>query len=102
MNCAGDAHLKARVFYDVLQDNLQETISANDKDFPENFNKLIQLATTLVYEYDREFNNGPSKPNDGEVPEDLLEEIREEFLDQVYDARAKLTRKDYMDLLATK
>ena len=45
--CGGDNSLKARVYYDVLQDNLQETISAGDKDFPGNFDKLIQLATLL-------------------------------------------------------
>ena len=33
VNCGGDYHMKARVFYDILQDSLQDTISANDKDF---------------------------------------------------------------------
>jgi hypothetical protein len=55
--CAGDARLKARVFYDVLQDSLQENISANDKDFKGTFGKLITLATKLVYDYEQEFSN---------------------------------------------
>ena len=93
--------LKARVFYDVLQDNLQETISANDKDFPESFDKMINLATTMIYQYEHEFQNGPFRPND-DLSEELLENIREDFLDNVYGARAKLTRKDYMELIATK
>eukprot|EP00347_Sterkiella_histriomuscorum_P004742 403359281 len=99
--CNGDAALKARVFYDVLQDNLQETISANDKDFPENFDKLMHLATSMVYEYEHEFYNGPVRFSDN-ITDTLLEEIREDFLDQVYGARAKLTRKDYMEFISTK
>ncbi|CDW86845.1 UNKNOWN [Stylonychia lemnae] len=101
LQCAGDNHLKARVFYDVLQDSLQETISANDKDFPENFDKLILLATAMIYEFDHEQNNGPKKDIEA-INEDLLENIREEFLDNVYEARAKLGRKEYMEILATK
>lgn len=47
----GDAATKARVLYDVLQDNNQEFISANDKDFGVSFNKLIDLATKLIYTF---------------------------------------------------
>ena len=50
--CPGDNQMKARVFYDVLQDSLQETISAGDKDFPKSFNKLIELATKLPYRFE--------------------------------------------------
>ena len=48
--CAGDAELKARVFYDILQDSLQPLISANDKDFKVTFFKMMELATKFVYE----------------------------------------------------
>ena len=33
MLCGGEYDLKARVLYDVLQDNMQKKISASDKDF---------------------------------------------------------------------
>jgi hypothetical protein len=55
--CPGDNKLKARVFYDVLQDSLQENISSTDKDFKVNFDKLVTLATKLVYRYEREVNS---------------------------------------------
>jgi hypothetical protein len=48
--------MKARVLYDILQDNLQETISALDKDFSKNLNALIFMATKLVYEFEAEVN----------------------------------------------
>lgn len=31
--CNGTPEMKVRVLYDILQDNMQERISANDKDF---------------------------------------------------------------------
>ena len=33
MLCGGEAPLKTRVFYDLLQDNMQQKISSGDKDF---------------------------------------------------------------------
>jgi len=45
----GNPKTKARVFYDVLQDNNQEFISASDKDFDGTFSSLIDLATKLLY-----------------------------------------------------
>lgn len=56
---------------------------------------MIHLATSMVYTYEHEFQNGPLKSSEGITP-DMLENIREEFLDSVYGAHAKLTRKDYM------
>lgn len=45
----GNPKTKARVFYDVLQDNNQEFISASDKDFDGTFSTLIDLATKVMY-----------------------------------------------------
>jgi hypothetical protein len=88
--CAGDNKLKARVFYDVLQDNLQPQISANDKEFPGSFNKLIEVATKLVYEYEPEVNPGEPRVNGDKVTDDVMETLRESFLDGVFDAASKL------------
>ena len=49
MLCGGDAKTKTRVFYDVLQDNNQEFISASDKDFPGSFSAIIDLANKVAY-----------------------------------------------------
>jgi hypothetical protein len=100
--CPGTNQLKARVFYDVLQDALQETISAGDKDFPESFNKLIELATKLVYRFEQELDAGVEKVPEDKVDDDLLDKIRESFLDEVFGSSSKLTRKEYMDQVATK
>ena len=99
--CAGDVRLKSRVFYDVLQDSLQETISANDKDFKETFTKLITNATKLAYQYETEVNGG-DKTSDDKINEDLIDTLSESFLDEVFGANAKLPRKEYMETVATK
>lgn len=46
--CGGKSKVKVKAFYDILQDNNQERISAEDKDFPHNFNLMIDLTTKLV------------------------------------------------------
>lgn len=101
MLCPGDSQLKARVLYDVLQDSLQETISANDKDFKETFNKLIEFATKMTYRFEAE-SDGSIAMSDVKITEDLLETLSEGFLDEIFGANAKLPRKEYMNLVATK
>ena len=99
--CPGDNKLKARVLYDVLQDSLQPTISANDKDFRETFDKLVSLATKLPYTYHVEFNGG-QPTNSDKINDDLLETLAESFLDEVFGSLAKLPRNEYMQTVATK
>lgn len=94
----GDAKTKARVFYDVLQDNNQEFISANDKDFEVSLNKLIDLATKMLYSHlhivDASAQPALDPSNFSKI-DDKREEISEAFLDDVFGAASKLTRKDY-------
>lgn len=94
--------MKSRVFYDVLQDSLQETISAGDKDFSGTFDKLMELATNLVFKYEPEVNGGLMTGVVEPLNEDMLSDIRESFLDEVFGSSSKLSRKDYMDAVATK
>jgi hypothetical protein len=99
--CAGDARLKARVFYDVLQDSLQENISANDKDFKGTFSKLIKLATKVVYQFEHESSN-QEKISDEKITDDFCETMADEVLDAIFDQLSKLPRKDYMEAVASK
>lgn len=102
--CGGDNKMKARVFYDILQDNLQETISAGDKDFPIIFNKLINLATLLPQQYIQESESaGPLQKFDtNKMDENFYEKIREIFLDEVYGLKSRWPRKVYMQLVEKK
>lgn len=102
MLCAGDNNLKARVFYDVLQDSLQETISANDKDFGETFEKLITLATKLAYQFEAEQRGVMQGTEASKITDELIETLKENFLDGVFGSNSKLPRKDYITTVATK
>lgn len=48
----GKSAVKVKEFYDILQDQNQERISADDKDFPDNFWIMIKLTTEMVNEYE--------------------------------------------------
>lgn len=94
----GDAATKARVLYDVLQDNNQEFISANDKDFGVSVNKIIDLATKLVYANLHLVDDTASPkvdPANFSQIDDKKEEIAENILDDVFGAASKLTRKEW-------
>lgn len=80
---------------------MQETISANDKDFKENFAKLINLATKLAYQYEAGYS-GLEKASGDKITDDFIDELAENFLDEIFGANAKLPRKEYMETVANK
>ncbi|CDW91249.1 UNKNOWN [Stylonychia lemnae] len=96
---SGDNKLKARVLYDVLQDNNQEFISANDKDFGETFNKIIDLVTLNLYSHVKLVDECQPRLEESEfeskLSEDVRNELSEAFLDEVFGAASKLLRKDW-------
>jgi hypothetical protein len=49
--CQGSNEDKAKVLYDVLQDGLQESISANDKDLKDCFGRLIEMGTANIHKW---------------------------------------------------
>mmetsp|Transcript_24982 Transcript_24982/g.24448 ORF Transcript_24982/g.24448 Transcript_24982/m.24448 type:complete len:114 (-) Transcript_24982:201-542(-) len=62
--CKGSTDDKARVFYDVLQDGLQDTIAANDKDIKACFGRLFEMASCNVHRWSTTYLPGnPSGAN---------------------------------------
>lgn len=103
--CRGDANVKSRVFYDILQDQLQESIAASDKDFDGSFDALIFLATKMVYMNESKISGAAPVRNEAywnKLDSDKMEEIREEFLDEVFGPQSKMARVDYMEAVAKK
>lgn len=90
--------MKVRAFYDILQDNNQERISAEDKDFPGNFTLMIDLATKLVNDFEPHLSNKePERSAEfiqklDELKENLAEE---EFLDPVFGANSHIKRDEW-------
>ena len=49
--CKGSFEEKSKTFYDVLQDGMQEQISAKDKDLEDCFGRLIEIATIWIHRW---------------------------------------------------
>ena len=65
---------------------------------------MIELATKLVYRFEHEVEGNAGNPQipEEKIDEDLLEKIRESFLDEVFGSQSKMKRTEYMDAVATK
>lgn len=96
--CGGSSELKTITFYDILQDNQQERISATDKDFPGNFNLMIDLGTKLVNEW--EAKSTSQEPERSQEFIEKLDSTREtlaedEFLEHVFGNHSNITRTEW-------
>lgn len=95
--CEGDPSEKVPEFFENLQDPFSKQISANDKDFKPNFEKLLLFATKMIVEQESIFMKQPKIVTDNQLEEirEKFDEISEEFIDTVFDVEAKLDRKDW-------
>jgi hypothetical protein len=96
--CSGKSKIKVTAFYDILQDNNQERISAEDKDFPGNFSLMVDLATKIVNEYEPRISHKDAERSaefiaklDSLKP--TLAEI--EFLDPVFESNSHIRRDEW-------
>ena len=101
MLCGGDADLKARVFYDALQDNMQLKISSSDKDFKVVFGYMVELSCYMMLRIYREEARAPMMtghyPKPGTVDfENLLDDFMEDFLDTIFGQQSNLSREDFL------
>ena len=88
--CNGDAKLKAKIFYHILQDGSggQEWIAFDDKDFKPGFYLLLDIAVKF-----------PLAQTDDARKDDNFDEayetVADQFLDEVFDVDSKLDRTDW-------
>ena len=103
--CSGDSGLKTSTFYDILQETGMDRITARDKDFPGNFNIMIDLSTKVINEYEA-LHTG-KEPERSEEFMKKLDSLREtlaedQFIDVVFDHNSNMTRKEWEDQVNTK
>ena len=104
MLCTGEAALKARVFYDALQDNMQLKISGSDKDFAIIFNHFVVIACYMMLRFYREEASKPfvtqhyPRPGTHEFQE-TLENFREDYLDIIFGEESFLPRDEFLTLV---
>ena len=92
----------------MIQDNQQEVISANDKQFKPNFFDLLSFATETTYNLEPKYRH-PATDNLPTLAATPIEnagshfdDMAEIFLDEVFDYDSKLNRKDWEELTAKK
>lgn len=103
--CKGSIEEKSMVFYDVLQDGLQEVISASDKDFKDCFKRMINMASTVIHQWSQQFGDEEVK-NNGTDPifgdaessawNEALDTIEEQFLDLIFDVQSRIKREEFI------
>ena len=78
--CAGSPELKCRALYDVLQDDLQDKISASDKDFRTTFEDIIEVSCYMILDVYRDESKKPfPTPDYPEIHSKLFNELCDEL-----------------------
>mmetsp|Transcript_13870 Transcript_13870/g.10004 ORF Transcript_13870/g.10004 Transcript_13870/m.10004 type:complete len:145 (+) Transcript_13870:441-875(+) len=107
--CKGSNEEKSRVFYDILQDGLQDTIAANDKDIKACFGRLFEMASCNIHRWSTTLLPGhPSGGNpdlektskNAKKWKEALGEIQDEFLDKIFDVESKVEREFFIKKVA--
>ena len=55
--CEGTVQEKSRGLYCLLQDNMQDSISASDKDLQNVFENIVKFSTVMLYQYQIALHN---------------------------------------------
>lgn len=106
LHCEGSHKEKAFEFYDICQDNFQEKIACNDKDFAAAFPMIFDVASEIVFYWEPVYmaNNDPCKVDRYDISSarGTYDDLREEFVDAVFDTESTLTRAQFEELVAAR
>ena len=84
----------AKVFYKVLQGGVivQSWIAPDDKDFISQFDRMCLASTVWIFKFHERYGKEGGKFNSFQLGmiKDGIEDLREEWLDSVFGANAKL------------
>ena len=98
MWCEGTPQEKASEFYEILNDD-RENISCSDKDFKETLYRMFYIASEMVFLNASDQNFGGKlitiRPQDIETAKEKYDELKEEFLDEVFGSEARLDRAEW-------
>ena len=106
--CKGDKKVKCLAFYDILQDALQEDISAGDKDITFAIVWLYELSTHWVHTWALE--NAKAQGFEDKINQEKLcerfadksslkenlEELHEDFLDDSFGDMSRISRLEFL------
>ena len=109
-HCQGKKDRKAVALYNILQDGgleKHDQITATDKDFRPNFERLCRLATRDVFNAAHTLNGAEKYYDDATVDtmlsEDNIEALIEDvFLEHVYGAKSRLPNDEWLAKVGSK
>jgi hypothetical protein len=99
--CDGEPEEKVVELYDMIQDNNQERIAADDKDFKKNLYLIFDFASTYCFRFEMlymgtdETTRAPSQDEIERVRAEGYDELAEAFLDDVFEYDAVLGRDQW-------
>lgn len=110
LHSQGERNEKAVALYNILQDGgleAHEQITATDKDFKPNFEKLARLSSKEIFNLAYLFGDGVEEYYDGaeygkmcsdETMDVMIEDM---FLEQVYGAASRLTNEAWLEKVSS-
>ena len=102
--CSASDKAKANSYFEVVQEGLNEQISASDRDIKEVFPRLLIFANTMTYHFTAiKLGKDISETKEAEEEqqfEEIFEEIYNEMLDDIFDNSQRMTRTEFTNLMA--
>ena len=99
--CDGSNKEKVVELYDMIQDNNQSRIAADDKDFRKNLFLIFDFASTFCFKFEMIYMNTnetartPGQDEIERVRSETYDELCEEFLDLIFEYDAVLGRDEW-------
>ncbi|CDW76938.1 UNKNOWN [Stylonychia lemnae] len=103
--CQGSARVKANVFFEILQKELNSDITHQDQEFITFYPIYLQYATSLPYHFTairlgKELDEDKEKDEEEEL-ETIYDSIKEELIDLIYGTyNNKVSRSEFIDKLS--
>lgn len=104
--CEGKNEERVFELYDAMQDNFQEKIACNDKDFEPVLYLMFDLATETAFYWEPIYmqNNAACKVDKYDIGNvrNNYKDILDEFVDEVFDTESMLARNEWQSLIVKK
>ena len=97
LHCGTDAD-SGQVFFKVVQEGDEGSITVDNKQFEDGFEGLVKMSFQYPLAWLKEINGGEDLYNADEhsILHDKISELREDFIDSVFEVNAKLSADDFI------
>lgn len=100
--CDGDPDEKAEEMFQIINDNGVDSMTCNDKELFPTLQALWEAATVTVFEQEAKVLGGKNVITDKQIAlaRELYEDMKEDWLDEVYDCENRLEREEWVDTVS--